>query len=112
LLEGKKPKTLSALSVAGEKVIASYFPGCKLPALAGFSTIPSGDLRPATLFFLVILMFYRRISRLDRRGDQDKLHSLLYSLPFLVSSKGRDDVEVYERRIPKRLIDRSVSQSQ
>ncbi len=106
LLEGKNPNTLGPLGI-GEKVIASYFQAVTART-AGFSTVPSGDLRPCTLFFLVTLMFIGASSGSTGGGIKTTTFTVLF-LAVLSVIKGRDDVEVSERRIPKRIIDRAFA---
>ncbi|NLJ61406.1 MAG: Trk family potassium uptake protein [Firmicutes bacterium] len=108
LLEAKNPNTLGSLGV-GEKVIGSYFQAVTART-AGFSTIPSGNLRPATLFFLVILMFIGASPGSTGGGIKTTTFITLF-LAVLSVIKGRDDVEIYERRIPKRLVDRALAVS-
>ena len=108
LLEAKNPNTLGSLGVR-EKVIGSYFQAVTART-AGFSTIPSGNLRPATLFFLVILMFIGASPGSTGGGIKTTTFITLF-LAVLSVIKGRDDVEIYERRIPKRLVDRTLAVS-
>nr|WP_205002172.1 TrkH family potassium uptake protein [Scopulibacillus daqui] len=54
-LEYSNPKTLGPLT-HGEKFLAGYFQAVT-PRSAGFNTLNTGDLQPATLFFMMILMF-------------------------------------------------------
>ncbi|MFC7391816.1 TrkH family potassium uptake protein [Scopulibacillus cellulosilyticus] len=54
-LEYGNPKTLGPLT-HGEKFLAGYFQAVA-PRSSGFNTVDTGDLRPATLFFIMILMF-------------------------------------------------------
>lgn len=108
LLEGSNPSTLAPLGV-GEKVTASYFQAVTART-AGFSTVSAGDLRPQTLFFLVILMFIGASPGSTGGGIKTTTFITLF-LAVLSVIKGRDDVEVHERRIPKRLIDRALAVS-
>ena len=108
LLEGGNPKTLASLGI-GEKVLASYFQAVTART-AGFSTIPTGDLRPATLFFIATLMFIGASPGSTGGGVKTTTFTALF-LAVLSVIKGKEDVEVYERRIPKRIIDRALAVS-
>ena len=54
-VESSNPATLATASWS-EKFLASYFQAVT-PRTAGFNTLEMSDLRPATLFFLLLLMF-------------------------------------------------------
>jgi trk system potassium uptake protein TrkH len=108
LLEGRNPDTLLSLG-AGEKVLASYFQSVTART-AGFSTIPSGDLRPATLFFLATLMFIGASPGSTGGGIKTTTFIALL-LAVLSVIRGRDDVEVFERRIPKGVVGRALAVS-
>jgi len=108
LLEGGNPNTLAPLEV-GEKIRASYFQAVTART-AGFSTIPSGNLRPQTLFFLITLMFIGASPGSTGGGIKTTTFIALF-LAVLSVIRGRDDVEVYERRIPKRIIARALAVS-
>ena len=106
LLEGSNPKTLASLEI-GEKLAGSYFQAVTVRT-AGFSTIPTGDLKPATLFFFTTLMFIGASPGSTGGGIKTTTFTALF-LAVLSVIKGRDDVEVYERRISKRTIDRALA---
>ncbi len=106
LLEGRNPKTLASLGI-GERLVGSYFQAVTART-AGFSTIPTGDLKPATLFFLATLMFIGASPGSTGGGIKTTTFTALF-LAVLSVIKGRDDVEVYGRRIPKRIIDRALA---
>lgn len=108
LLEAGNPNTLGSLGT-GEKVMASYFQAVTART-AGYSTIPSGDLRSCTLFFLVSLMFIGASPGSTGGGIKTTTFTALL-LAVISVIKGRDDVEVHERRIPKRIIDRAFAVS-
>lgn len=55
LLERGNPETLGTLDFKG-KCLASYFQAVT-PRTAGFSTLDVGKMKPATLLFLIVLMF-------------------------------------------------------
>ncbi|MTV50405.1 Trk family potassium uptake protein [Heliobacillus mobilis] len=97
LLELNNPKTLGILSWSG-KLLASYFQGVT-PRTAGYNTLAILDLRPATQFFMVILMFIGASP--GSTGGGIKTTTLATLLAAVWSMRnGKIDVGIMERRIP------------
>ncbi|MFZ5632492.1 MAG: TrkH family potassium uptake protein [Bacillota bacterium] len=80
------------------KILASYFQGVT-PRTAGFNTVDLSTLRPTTLFLIVILMFIGASPGSTGGGIKTTTFSLLLLAAGSISS-GREDIEIYRKRIP------------
>jgi len=106
VLEYSNPATIGNLPL-GEKVIASYFLAVT-PRTAGFNTVSTGALRGSTIFFTIILMFIGASPGSTGGGVKTTtfgaLGAVLYS-----RATGRDDVELFKRRLGKETIYNALS---
>lgn len=108
LLELDNPATLKPLSPLG-KVLSAYFQAVT-PRTAGFNTLPIGDMRAATQLFIIILMFIGASPGSTGGGIKTSTFAtLLLAVRSVV--RGREDVEVFERRIPHRIVYRALAVS-
>ncbi|SHK02421.1 TrkH family potassium uptake protein [Desulforamulus aeronauticus] len=90
--------TLQPLSWSG-KLWASWFQSV-VPRTAGFNSLDLTALRPATLFFMVILMFIGASPGSTGGG----IKTTTFALPGLAVfslARGKEDAELFGRRIPK-----------
>ena len=94
------------LSGAG-KAVASFFQAVTARS-AGFSTTPTGDLHPATLFFTIGLMFIGGGPSSVAGGIKVTTFAILVLLVWSLF-RGRSDVDVARRRIPHHLVVKAVS---
>lgn len=95
-LEYTNPKTLGNLDFS-HKLWGGFFQGIT-PRSAGFNTIDIQDMRPSSQFFLILLMFIGAGS--GSTGGGIKINTaavLLLAVWSLI--RGREDVQVYKRRI-------------
>ncbi|MEW6227952.1 MAG: TrkH family potassium uptake protein [Bacillota bacterium] len=108
LLELHNPATLGQLGPV-QKVLGAYFQAVT-PRTAGFSTLPIGELRSATLLFMIILMFVGASPGSTGGGIKTATFAtLLLAVRSVV--KGKEDVEAFERRIPHRVVYRALAVS-
>ena len=75
---------------------------------AGFSTIAISSLKPATLFVLILLMFIGASPGSTGGGVKTTTFAAVFLMVVAVI-RGRDDANVFGRRIPRELVMRSMS---
>ena len=105
-LEFTNPKTMAPLTMKG-KLLAAYFQSVT-PRTAGFNTLSIPDLRSATQFLMVILMFIGASPGSTGGGIKTSTFMTLATAVWS-STRGREDVEVFKRRIPMNIIYRSLT---
>lgn len=96
ILELNNPATLGELPWDG-KILASYFQSVT-PRTAGYNTINIGDLRPATIFFVIILMFIGASPASTGGGIKTSTASVVVAAIWAYIS-GKNDAELFGRRI-------------
>jgi len=90
--------TLKPLSLHG-KVLAAYFQSVT-PRTAGYSTLDVGGLREATQFLIIVLMFIGASPGSTGGGVKTATVGVLV-LAVLSQIAGKEDVELFDRRIPR-----------
>ena len=98
--------TLAPLSGAG-KLLGSYFTAVT-PRTAGFNTLDTAALRPATQFFVVILMFIGASPGSTGGGIKTTTFGLLAACVWSQSC-GKEDTEIFRRRIPTEQVTKAVA---
>lgn len=106
LLEYSNPGTLGSLSWQG-KVLSSYFQSVSTRT-AGWNTIDLSKLTDATLFFMVILMFIGASPTSTGGGIKTSTTGVLAAATWALI-RGRQDAEIFERRIPQTIIYKAFS---
>ncbi|ADL11940.1 TrkH family potassium uptake protein [Acetohalobium arabaticum] len=106
LLEFSNPATLQGLSFKG-KLLAAYFQGVT-PRTAGFNTIPTGQMRNATLFFIIILMFIGASPGSTGGGLKTTTIGALLAVVYNLV-KGNEDIELFERRLSQSIIYKALA---
>lgn len=106
LLENGNPKTMGALSPGG-KILASLFASIT-PRTAGFNTISLTDMTIGGKFLTVILMFIGASPGSTGGGIKTTTAALLF-LTVISVIKGRDDTEIFKKKISKALVYRAVA---
>ena len=106
LLEYNNLNTLGSLSWQG-KVLASYFQSVTTRT-AGWNTVDLSKLTDATLFFMVILMFIGASPTSTGGGIKTSTASVLTAAIWALI-RGRQDAELFERRIPQSIIYKAFS---
>lgn len=98
--------TLAPLNFS-TKLWASWFQAVT-PRTAGFNTLDITVLRPATLFFIILLMFIGASPGSTGGGIKTTTFGML-GLAVISMAKGKEDAEIFQRRLPKDLIYRGLS---
>lgn len=106
IVESNNPATL-ALAPWKERLLASYFQAVT-PRTAGFNTLPLESLRPATLFFLTLLMFVGASPGGTGGGIKTTTFVILI-MSITNTIQGKSRIEIRERSIPSRLVLKSMA---
>ncbi len=106
LLEYNNPGTLGTLSLKG-KILGSYFQAVTTRT-AGYNTVNITDLRVATLFFMIILMFIGASPASTGGGVKTTTVAVLTAAIWALI-RGKNDAEVFRRRISQEIIYKSFS---
>jgi trk system potassium uptake protein TrkH len=105
LLEYQNPKTLGPLPGWG-KVMAALFQAVT-PRTAGFNTVPTSSLYPASALFVMFLMFVGASPGGTGGGVKTTTLALLLALVRSVL-KGQEDVSLLHRRVARVVVRRSL----
>ena len=97
LMEWNNPHTLQSLSLK-EKLLASWFHAVT-PRSGGFHTLDLSQMYPATLFFIILLMFVGASPSSIGGGIKTTTLAVIL-LAVWTMMRGRRDVVAYRRRIP------------
>lgn len=104
LLEHGNPRTLGTLG-PGEAVFAAFFQAVT-PRTAGFNTLEIGAMMPATLFFLMVLMFIGGAPGGTAGGV--KITTFAITVAALWATvRGADDPTLFRRRLGPPLVARA-----
>lgn len=106
ILEYNNPGTLGNLSFKG-KILGSYFQAVS-PRTAGYNTVSITDMRAATLFFIILLMFIGASPASTGGGVKTTTFAVLTAAIWALI-RGKNDAEVFRRRIPQSIIYKSFS---
>lgn len=106
LLEHNNPNTLGSLSLGGQ-LTAAWFQAIT-PRTAGFNTIPIDQLTDASTIFTMFLMFIGGGSLSTASGIKIGTFVILILTTWAFLHQ-RDHVTIFERRIPDRLVRKSLS---
>ncbi|MDR5694774.1 MAG: TrkH family potassium uptake protein [Armatimonadota bacterium] len=106
LLEGKNPLTLGKLPPAG-KLLAAFFQSVT-PRTAGFSTLDIAHFREPTLLLLSVLMFIGASPGGTGGGIKTTTFAVLLAAIWTMI-RGRQDVEIYNRRVPSVVIYKALT---
>ncbi|TDX49082.1 TrkH family potassium uptake protein [Orenia marismortui] len=106
VLEYSNPATIGNLPL-GKKAIASYFLAIT-PRTAGFNTVPTGALNSSTIFFTIILMFIGASPGSTGGGVKTTTFGALGAVLY-AKATGREDIEIYKRRLGKDIIYNALS---
>ncbi|HEX2926235.1 MAG TPA: potassium transporter TrkG [Ruminiclostridium sp.] len=105
-LEYQNEATLGSLSWQG-KILGSYFQSVT-PRTAGYNTIDIGKMETATLFFTILLMFIGASPGSTGGGIKTSTIAVL-AAAMLALSTGKEDAELFKRRIPQHIIYKAFS---
>lgn len=106
LLEYTNPDTLGSLSWKG-KILGSYFQSVTTRS-AGWNSIDMSKLTDATLFFMILLMFIGASPTSAGGGIKTSTAGVLAAVLWALI-RGRQDAELFERRIPQTIIYKAFS---
>ncbi|MEL7566986.1 MAG: TrkH family potassium uptake protein [Dehalobacterium sp.] len=98
--------TLAGISWS-EKILASYFQAVT-PRTAGFNTLPIGEMRDGTLFFLLILMFIGASPGSTGGGIKTTTFGTVFLLIISII-KGKNEVKAFERSIPNEIVYKALT---
>ncbi|MFD0824519.1 TrkH family potassium uptake protein [Neobacillus sp. M.A.Huq-85] len=104
--EFHNPATIGKLSL-GDKLWASYFQGV-VPRTAGFNTIDYGKMTLSSQVFTMVLMFIGASSGSTGGGIKVTTFAIIL-LAFWTVLTNQDNVNVFKRRIPWQLVNKSLS---
>lgn len=105
LLEWSNPATLGPLAVA-DRVANAIFES--ITRTAGFSAIPTGDLREPTQMVLMVLMFIGGASGSTAGGIKVNTFSVLL-IAIVSTVRGHPSATAFGRRIPHLVVYRSIA---
>ncbi len=91
----------------GTKILASLFQSIT-PRTCGFNTVDIGLLTNATLLLLIVLMFIGASPGSTGGGVKTTSVALLFMMIWN-RMKGNEDVNVFNRTVPKEIISRTIS---
>lgn len=106
ILEFNNPETMGQLSFKG-KLLSGMFHAVT-PRTAGFNTLSMDKLTVASIFFTIVLMFIGGSSGSTAGGV--KITTAGVAISAIISViKGKDDTEVFNRRLPRELVNKSLA---
>lgn len=106
IFEYSNPGTMGPQSFKG-KILSSIFASIT-PRTAGYNSISTTDMTMAGKFLTVILMFIGASPGSTGGGIKTTTATLIF-LTVMAVIKGRDDVEIFGKRINKSLIYRAIA---
>lgn len=106
ILESPNPKTIGGLPWGG-KILSSIFASIT-PRTAGFNTISLTDMTVGGKFLTIILMFIGASPGSTGGGIKTTTAALLFMTVMSVI-KGREDTEIFKRKINKHLVYRAIA---
>lgn len=90
-----------------EKIMASIYQSI-VPRTAGFNSVDIGGLRVGTAFMMIILMFIGGSPSSTAGGIKTTTFGVLL-VTVISTIRGKDDVEIMEKRLSNKIIKRAVS---
>ncbi|KZL93661.1 Ktr system potassium uptake protein B [Clostridium magnum DSM 2767] len=106
LFEMYNPKTIGDMPVKS-KILSSLFASI-VPRTAGFNSIPTSDMTGGGKFLTIVLMFIGGSPGSTAGGIKTTTAALLI-VTVLSIIRGREDAEIYGRRIRKELVYRALT---
>ncbi len=100
------PKTLGNLDFGG-KLLGSFF-GSVTPRTAGFNTVDTASLMPATMMMTMVLMFIGGSPSSTAGGVKTTTVSVLI-ITILSILKGKSDTEALGRRIARETVNKAIA---
>ncbi|MBU7007204.1 TrkH family potassium uptake protein [Phosphitispora fastidiosa] len=106
LLEFNNAATMKGLPLQA-KLMASWFQGMT-PRTAGFNTLDIAGLRNATQFLIIIFMFIGASPGSTGGGVKTSTFAALV-MAVIAMVRGKEDVEMFGRRLPRDIVQRSLT---
>lgn len=106
VVEYKNPETLGSLDGSG-KIFASFFQSVT-SRTAGFNTIDQAALRDTSKLMTILLMFIGA-SPASTGGGIKTVTAVVIFLMTVSVIKGKEDIEVSKKRIPRDIVDRALA---
>lgn len=106
IFEFNNPNTIKDMSFKG-KILSSFFASVT-PRTAGFNSISTSDMSTAGRFLTIILMFIGGSSGSTAGGIKITTAGLLF-MTVLSIIRGREDTEIFKKRICKDIIYKSLA---
>ncbi|MBJ9991183.1 TrkH family potassium uptake protein [Paenibacillus sp. S28] len=106
IFEFTNPKTLGSLNWGG-KILASLFQSVT-PRTAGANTLNLADMRQASQFFTIILMFIGASPGSTGGGIKTTTFTILVGA-VIAMIRGRDDIVLYRYRLPQERIFKALT---
>ena len=103
-IEFNNPDTIGNMSFI-DKIINSIFASVT-PRTAGFNTIPTADMAPASRFLTIILMFIGGSPSSTAGGIKTATFGIIV-LSIVCTIKGKEDTEIFRKRISKDIVSRA-----
>lgn len=105
-LEYNNPATIKPMDFGG-KLIASFF-GSVTPRTAGFNTVDTAQLMPATLMMTMVFMFIGG-SPSSTAGGVKTTTIAVISITVVSILRGKSDSEAYGRRITRQNVNKAIA---
>lgn len=106
IFESNNPGTMKNMSFKG-KILSSFF-AAVTPRTAGFNSISTSDMTNAGIFLTIILMFIGGAPGSTAGGIKVTTAGVL-AMTVLSIVKGREDTEIYKKRIAKDTVYKSLA---
>ncbi|OFI06141.1 Ktr system potassium uptake protein B [Clostridium acetireducens DSM 10703] len=106
LFEMNNPSTIKNMAIK-DKLLSSLFASIS-PRTAGFNSISTSEMTTASRFLTIILMFIGGSPGSTAGGIKTTTAALLFMTVISVI-KGREDTEMFERRLSKQIVYRALA---
>lgn len=106
VLEFNNPDTMAGLPIKG-KILSGIFHSIT-PRTAGFNTLPTDKLTMASIFFTIVLMFIGGSSAGTAGGIKITTAGIVIA-SVVAEIRGKDDTDMFGRRVPRELINRALA---
>ncbi len=106
ILEYKNPAIMASLPL-DKKILVSYFQAVT-PRTAGFNTVTYGLMQPATLFFVILLMFIGASPGGTGGGVKTTTFGIMIA-SVKATLRGKYNINIHNRKIPGEIVRKSFA---
>ncbi len=106
VLEYNNPNTIGDMSLK-DKILGAMFQAIT-PRTAGFNTLSFNQMKTASIFLIMVLMFIGGSPGSTAGGVKTTTAGILV-LAIISITRGKTDTEVFNRRISKEIVDRALA---